>query len=80
MVYDVGGNGKLLIKATAGRYVTQVPQDFLNQEFASLPNGANAFDEYLWNSATLRYDLFNRRQLPRCAPRSDRSSPTSRTS
>ena len=64
MVYDVGGNGKLLIKATAGRYVAQVAQDFLNQEFASLPNGANAFDEYLWNSATLRYDLFNRRQLP----------------
>ena len=25
MVYDVGGRGKLLIKATAGRYVTQIP-------------------------------------------------------
>jgi hypothetical protein len=64
LVYDVGGKGKLLVKATAGRYVTQIPQDFLNQEFSSLPNGANGFDEYLWNPATLRYDLFNRRQLP----------------
>jgi hypothetical protein len=64
MVYDVGGEGRLLIKATGGRYVTQIPQDFLNQEFSSLPNGANAFDEFLWNPGTQRYDRFNRRQLP----------------
>jgi hypothetical protein len=64
MVYDVAGSGELLLKATAGRYVTQIPQDFLNQEFSSLPNGANAFDEYLWNPGTRLYDLFNRRQLP----------------
>ena len=64
MVYDVGGRGKLLIKATAGRYVTQIPQDFLNQEFSSLPNGANGFDEFLWSPVTQRYDRFNRRQLP----------------
>jgi hypothetical protein len=64
VVYDAGGDGKILIKATAGRYVTLIAQDFLNTEFASLPNGANAFDEFLWNPATLRYDLFNRRQNP----------------
>ena len=63
-VYDVSATGMLLVKATAGRYFTHIAQDFLNQEFASLPNGANAFDEFLWNPATLRYDVFNRRQLP----------------
>jgi hypothetical protein len=64
VVYDVGANGRLLVKGTVGRYGTHIAQEFLNQEFATLPNGANAFDEYLWNPATSRYDRFNRRQLP----------------
>ncbi len=81
VVYDVGADGRLLIKATAGRYVTHIPQEFLNQEFVSLPNGANAFDEYLWNPD----DLALRPLQPPSAPgasrrRSRTSSPTPRTS
>ena len=64
VVYDVGGRGRLLLKGTVGRYVTHIPQELVSLELSTLPNGANAFDEYRWNPATSRYDLFNRRQLP----------------
>ena len=63
-IYDFGGNGKLLAKATAGRYLTHITQEFINAEFSTLPNGANSFDQFSWNPATRRYDIFVRTQLP----------------
>jgi hypothetical protein len=63
-VFDVGANGRLLIKATAGRYLTQITQEFVNAEFSTLSNGANIFDQFAWNPATRRYDRFVRTQLP----------------
>jgi hypothetical protein len=63
-IYDVQGSGRLLVKATAGRYLTHITQEFINAEFSTLPNGANSFDQFRWNPATLRYDIFVRTQLP----------------
>jgi hypothetical protein len=63
-IYDVRGDGRLLAKATAGRYLTHITQEFINAEFSTLPNGANSFDQYSWNPATRRYDVFVRTQLP----------------
>jgi hypothetical protein len=54
--YDVGGEGSLLIKATAGRYYQEPGQDLFNEEFATLPNGTNQFVTIAWNQATQRYD------------------------
>jgi hypothetical protein len=68
-VYDVGADGRLLVKATAGRYITHITQEFVNAEFSTRSNGANAFDEFLWNPATLLYDRFSRTQLPTSATR-----------
>jgi hypothetical protein len=63
-VYDVHADGRLLLKATAGRYYAQIPQDIINADLSVLPNGTNAFDELNWNPATLRYDVFVRRFSP----------------
>ncbi|HUE96187.1 MAG TPA: hypothetical protein VMN39_05985, partial [Longimicrobiaceae bacterium] len=64
VVYDVEGSGRLLLKASAGRYYQIVNQDLVNDEFARLPSGANLFDRFLWNPATQRYDRFDRRVVP----------------
>jgi hypothetical protein len=66
-VYDVNADGRLLIKATAGRYYAQIPQDIINADLSVLPNGTNAFDEFGWNPATLLYDRFLRRFVPGAA-------------
>jgi outer membrane receptor protein involved in Fe transport len=63
-VYDVHEDGKLLIKANAGRYLQTFNQDTASREFSQLPTGTNIFDRYLWNPATQRYDRFQRRQTP----------------
>ena len=63
-IFDVGADGSFLVKATAGRYLTHITQEFINAEFSTLPNGANSFDQFRWNPATRRYDLFVRTQLP----------------
>jgi hypothetical protein len=74
-VYDVGADGKLLIKATAGRYLTQITQEFVNAEFSTLSNGANIFDQYAWNPDTRRYDRFVRTQLPASTRRVENVDP-----
>jgi hypothetical protein len=63
-VYDVGADGRLLIKATAGRAYQVIALNIVFQEFARKPTGDNAWDEYSWNAATQRYDRFLRRALP----------------
>ena len=63
-IFDVGADGSLLVKATAGRYLTHITQEYINAEFSTLPNGANSFDQFRWNPATRRYDIFVRTQLP----------------
>ena len=63
-VYDVWADGRLLARATVGRYVRAVPLDIATREFARLPNGANVFDELGWNAQSGRYDRFLRRSSP----------------
>ena len=68
LTYDLGARtdvrGRLLLKAGAGRYYQAISQDIVSREFARLPNGLNIFDEFRWNSATQRYDIFLRRSEP----------------
>jgi hypothetical protein len=64
VAYDADGAGRLLVKATAGRYYNQIPQEIINTDLSVLPNGTNAFDEFAWNPATQQYDLFLRRFVP----------------
>jgi hypothetical protein len=54
--FDVGGNGKVLIKATAGRYYQEPGQDLFNEQYATQPNGTNQFVQIAWNPVTQRYD------------------------
>jgi len=63
-IYDLRGDGRLLLKGTAGRYYTQIEQNTINASFSVLPNGANSYDEYLWNPVSRRYDIFRRNQPP----------------
>jgi hypothetical protein len=74
-VYDLHADGKLLFKATAGRYLTQITQEFVNAEFSTLSNGANIFDQYRYNPATRRYDIFVRTQLPASTRRVENVDP-----
>ena len=59
--YDVKGDGRLVLRATAGRHYRSIPLDIATREFGRLPNGANVFDEFAWNPASGRYDRFLRR-------------------
>jgi outer membrane receptor protein involved in Fe transport len=68
-IYDVKADGRLLAKATVGRYLTHITQELINAEFSTLPNGANSFDQFRWNADTRRYDLFVRTQLPPASTR-----------
>jgi hypothetical protein len=63
-VYDVGADGRLLVRATTGRYYRTVALDIATREFARLPNGANEYDQFAWNAATQRYDRFQQRVSP----------------
>ena len=62
--YDFGGEGKMLLKATAGRYFQVAAQDLFNENYATKPNGTNVFTEIAWNPATQRYDGAQRRMMP----------------
>jgi hypothetical protein len=62
--YDVGGNGLVLVKATAGRYYQVTGQDVINENYATKPNGSNQFTQFSWNPATLRYDGRTQRTVP----------------
>jgi hypothetical protein len=63
-VYDVGGDGDLLIKATAGRYYSLIYQNVINTEFSTSPTGSNSYDQYLFNRATGLYDRYQQTVLP----------------
>jgi hypothetical protein len=63
-VYDIHADGRLLARATAGRYYRNVGVDIATREFARLASGANEYDQYLWNSATQRYDRFQQHIAP----------------
>ena len=60
--YDLGGDGKMLLKATAGRYFQVAGQDLFNENYATKPNGTNVFTQFRWNPATQRYDGAQQRQ------------------
>ena len=61
-VYDLKGDGHLLLKASAGRYYQIFPQ-VLIEEFARQPTGLNIFNRFGWNPASQRYDIFQRRSV-----------------
>ena len=63
-VYDVGADGRLLVRATAGRYYRTVALDIATREFARLPSGNNEYDQFAWNPATQRYDRFQQHVAP----------------
>ena len=63
-VYDVNGNGRLLLRGTAGRYYREIPLDIVHREFTPVPNGLNFYNQFGWNPATQRYDIFQRRFQP----------------
>jgi hypothetical protein len=57
-VYDLRGDGRLLLSATAGRYMYQLPQNW-TANFNTFPNGARDFyNQYGWNPGTRAYDFF----------------------
>ncbi len=64
LIYDLHGDGKLLLKGTGGRYYHHITQNIVNEDAARLDNGANSFDEFNWNPATRLYDRFVRRVTP----------------
>jgi hypothetical protein len=63
-VYDIKGNGRLLARATAGRYYRTVGLDIASREFARLSSGSNEYDQFRWNAATQRYDIFQQHVAP----------------
>jgi hypothetical protein len=54
-VYDVKGDGSMLLSGTAGRYMYQIPQDW-SANFNASPTGRARFDRWGWNPATEAYD------------------------
>jgi hypothetical protein len=62
--YDAKGDGRVLLKATAGRYYQVVGQDIFNREYATKPNGTNQSTLFNWNAATQRYDIQVSRTVP----------------
>ena len=62
--YDFGGEGKMLLKATAGRYFQVAAQDIFNENYATKPNGTNVFTQFAWNPATQQYNGAQQRTVP----------------
>jgi hypothetical protein len=54
-VYDVSGDSTLLLSATAGRYVVQVPHTW-TASFNTTPIGYTYYEQWGWNPATQAYD------------------------
>jgi hypothetical protein len=55
-VYDVKGDSTVLVSATAGRYMYQMPQNW-SANFNTIPTGQRAFfRQYGWNPGTQAYD------------------------
>jgi hypothetical protein len=63
-VYDLNGNGRLLARASIGRYYQNIGLDFALREYSRLPTGTSSFDEFNWNPATRRYDIFRTHVAP----------------
>ena len=63
-VYDVKAEGSILLRGTLGRYYHAIGMGIVLQEFSRQNNGENIYDQYLWNSATQRYDRFQRHVEP----------------
>ena len=57
--YDYWGNGKLLLLATAGRYVSHIEQAW-SANFNEGATGREQFEQYNWNRATGDYDILTR--------------------
>ncbi len=64
VVYDVNADGKLLVRGSVGRYYQSIGLDFAFREFSVLPTGTQSYDEFNWNSATERYDIFRTSRRP----------------
>jgi hypothetical protein len=75
LTYDVGADGKLLIKATAGRYYQHIAQNIVNEDGATKSNGANAWREFAFTPATGLYDRLLRTVSPALDTRFDPIDP-----
>ena len=60
-VYDINADGKMLVRASAGRYRDYIGLGLVFTEFTSGANGENVYDQFGYNPATERYDIFQRR-------------------
>ena len=63
-VYDVKADGSILLRGTLGRYYHAIGMGIVLQEFSRQNNGENIYEQFAWNRATQRYDLFQRRVEP----------------
>ena len=64
VVYDINADGKMLVRGSAGRYFRNIGLTVVFQEFTRGNNGANIYNQFLWNPATELYDRFQRRIEP----------------
>ncbi len=64
-VYDINSDGRMLVKASAGRYYDYIGLGVVFTEFTAGANGENAYTQYGWNPETALYDIFQRRVEPR---------------
>ena len=60
-VYDINADGKMLVRASAGRYYDFIGLGVVFTEFTSGANGRNVYDQFRYNPATELYDIFQRR-------------------
>ena len=58
VVYDVNGDGRLLVRGTAGRYLNLFNMS-LTQNFDQGSNGTNTRQVFNWNPVTQAYDILN---------------------
>ena len=58
------GLGRVLLRASAGRYYRGVALDIATREFARRPSGNNEFDQFAWNPSTGLYDRFQQHVAP----------------
>jgi hypothetical protein len=52
------------VRGSLGRYYRAVALDIATREFARLSSGNNEYDQYRWNAATQRYDIFQQHVAP----------------
>ncbi len=64
VVYDINADGKMLVRGSVGRYYHNIGLGVVFQEFTRGNNGENIYDQFLFNSATGFYDIFQRHVEP----------------